>query len=148
MRLPFLQRWREGTLAFLDRVAEATRELSNTSLLHQLALHGLTAGLYVATYLTFYVIALGLGAHGRFLPTLASVQLPMVVSFAFPTPGGSGLLEVFAASIFKAEGRGGAVGAAILGWRLLTFYSRFIVGPALGGTALLRQRPQEATPGA
>ncbi len=141
MRLRFLRRWREGALAFLDRVADSTRALSRAGPIHQVALHALTAALYIATYLSFWVIAIAVGAHGRLLPTLAAVQLPMVVSFLFPTPGGSGLLEVFAASIFKAEGRGGAVGAAILAWRVLSFYSRFVIGPALGGTALLRRKP-------
>ncbi len=140
MRLPWLRRWRTGTLEFLDRVAAATGELSRRGIGLQALLHLLTAGLYIATYLAFYVVALGLGGNPPFLPTIAAVQLPMVVSFLFPTPGGAGLLEIAAASLFSAESTSGQVGAAILAWRLLTYYSRYAIGPALGGTVLLRSR--------
>ncbi|MEJ2289603.1 MAG: lysylphosphatidylglycerol synthase transmembrane domain-containing protein, partial [Deinococcales bacterium] len=141
MRLAWLRRWRAATLDFLDRVAEATGQLSRHGLGLQLVLHVLTAGLYIATYMAFYVIVLGLGGHPPLLPTIAAVQLPMVVSFLFPTPGGAGLLEIAAASLFTAEGSNGQVGAAIFAWRLLTYYSRYAIGPAFGGAVLLRPRP-------
>jgi hypothetical protein len=138
MRLRWLRRWRTPAMSFLTRVAEGL----------QLLLHVLTAALYLATYLTFYVVAVGVGGHPRLLPTMAAVQLPMVVSFLFPTPGGSGLLEILAASLFSAEGKGGSVGAAVLAWRLLSFYSRFVIGPALGGTVLLKRRASAGSDGA
>ena len=141
MRLPWLRRWRVPALDFFDRVATATGELSRRGLGFQGVLHMLTAGLYIATYLAFYAEALGLGGNPPLLPTIAAVQLPMVVSFLFPTPGGAGLLEIAAASLFTAEGSSGQVGAAILAWRLLTYYSRYAIGPALGGSVLLRARP-------
>jgi uncharacterized protein (TIRG00374 family) len=145
MRIAWLRRWRAGTLDFLDRVAAATGRLSRRGVGLQAVLHLLTAGLYLATFLAFYVMVAGLGGNPPLLPTLAAVQLPMVVSFLFPTPGGAGLLEIAAASLFAAEGSTGQVGAAILAWRLLTYYSRYAIGPALGGTVLLRSRPRDGT---
>ena len=147
MRIAWLRRWREGALEFLDRVAGATGQLSRRGLGLQAVLHSLTAGLYLATFFAFYVIVAGLGGNPPLLPTLAAVQLPMVVSFLFPTPGGAGLLEIAAASLFAAEGSTGQVGAAILAWRLLTYYSRYAIGPALGGTVLLRSRRRSEAPG-
>lgn len=146
MRIAWLRRWREGALDFLDRVALATGQLSRRGLGLQAVLHLLTAGLYLATFLAFYVIVVGLGDNPPLLPTLAAVQLPMVISFLFPTPGGAGLLEIAAASLFAAEGSTGQVGAAILSWRLLTYYSRYAIGPALGGTVLLRSRKRGTGP--
>jgi len=140
MRIAWLRRWRAGALDFLDRVAHATGQLSRRGLGLQALLHLLTAGLYLATFVAFYVIVAGLGGNPPLLPTLAAVQLPMVISFLFPTPGGAGLLEIAAASLFAAEGSTGQVGAAIFAWRLLTYYSRYAIGPALGGTVLLRSR--------
>lgn len=147
MRIAWLRRWRAGALDFLDRVAAATGQLSRRGLGLQVVLHSLTAGLYLATFVAFYVIVAGLGGNPPLLPTLAAVQLPMVVSFLFPTPGGAGLLEIAAASLFAAEGSNGQVGAAILAWRLLTYYSRYAIGPALGGTVLLRSRKRGGAPG-
>jgi len=141
MRLRFLRRWRAPTLDFLDRVARATSEFSRRGIGLQLLLHVLTALLYIATYLAFYFILVGLGARPPLLPTIAAVQLPMVVSFLFPTPGGAGILEIASASLMSAEGGSGSIGAAILAWRLLTYYSRYAIGPAVGGTVLMRGRP-------
>lgn len=138
MRLTWLRRWREPALDFLDRVAGATGQLSRRGIGLQIVLHILTASLYIATYLAFYVIAVGLGGQPPILPTIAAVQLPMVLAVIFPTPGGAGLTEIAAASLFTAEGSRGSIGAAILAWRLLTYYSRYAIGPALGGSVLLR----------
>ncbi len=140
MRLRFLRRWREPALDFLDRVAAATSEFSRRGIGLQVILHALTAGLYIATYLAFYIILVGLGDRPPLLPAIAAVQLPMVIAFIFPTPGGAGILEIAAASLFSAEGGGGSVAAAILAWRLLTYYSRYAIGPAAGGTVLVRRR--------
>jgi len=140
MRLRFLRRWRVPALEFLDGVAQATSEFSRRGIGLQVILHALTAGLYIATYLAFYFILVGMGARPPLLPTIAAVQLPMVVSFLFPTPGGAGIMEIASASLFSAEGGGGYIGAAILAWRLLTYYSRYAIGPAAGGTVLVRAR--------
>ena len=146
MRIAWLRRWRDSALDFLDRVAGATGQLSRRGIGLQAVLHLLTAGLYLATYLAFYVIVAGLGGRPPLLPTLAAVQLPMVIAFLFPTPGGAGLLEIAAASLFAAEGGIGQVGAAILAWRLLTYYSRYAIGPAIGGTVLFRSRKRGGGP--
>lgn len=55
-----------------------------------------------------------------------------------------------------AAAASGTVAAAVLGWRLLTYYSRLVIGPVLGGAALRRNgrtttgegvtRTQEASP--
>lgn len=141
MRLRWLRRWRQDAMVFMDRLAAGTDVLSHGGIGKQAALHSLTAGLYVATYLTFYVLAVGVGGHPRLLPAIAAVQLPMVIAFIFPTPGGSGILEILTASLFSAESSSRGVGAAILAWRVLTFYSRYAIGPALGGSALFKRKP-------
>lgn len=147
MRLRWLRRWRDDAVGFMDRLAEATSVLWHGGFAKQLVLHAATAGLYIATYFTFYVVAVGVGGNPRLMPALAAVQLPMVISFVFPTPGGSGILEILTASLFAAEGNSPGVGAAILAWRVLTFYSRYIIGPALGGTALFHRRKDATTDG-
>lgn len=133
-----LKRWRRPALRFLHRVAQATAPLPYQHPLLRLMLHALTVTLYLATYLTFYVFARSVGSDAPLLPTVAAVLVPSVMAFAFPTPGGAGLLEIAAASLFRVQAQGTAVAAALLAWRLVTFYSRFLVGPALGGTLLMQ----------
>ncbi len=138
--LRWLRRWRRPLLRFLARVAVATRAMAGAGPGIQIALHTLTTGLYTATYLIFYVFVVALGGTSPLLPALAAVQLPMVVSFVFPTPGGAGLLELAAASLFTVQTQSSSVGTTLFAWRLVTFYSRFVIGPALGGTVLVRRR--------
>lgn len=79
MRLRWLRRWRDDAMVFMDRLAEGTKILSHGGVGKQIALQALTTGLYLATYLTFYVVAVGVGGHPRLLPAIAAVQLPMEV---------------------------------------------------------------------
>ena len=40
----------------------------------------------------------------------------------------------------------GSVAAAVLAWRLLTYYTRLVIGPALGGTALRKNAREPSAP--
>lgn len=177
MRLPLLRRWRASVLDFVMRIDEANVALRRAGLGMQLVLHGLTAAVYVSTYLTFYVVVAALQPGAPLFVTMAVAQVPMVLSSFLPTPGGAGLLELLTATLLRAgaaEGAPGAVGlqggmegldpaamvdagaggsadassgtvaAAVLAWRLLTYYTRLVIGPALGGTAL-RKNGKEAS---
>src|SRR5690606_9302725 len=106
----------------------------------------LTAVVYLSTLTTFWVMVAAVRPGAPYLTTLAVAQLPTVLATFMPTPGGAGILEIVTASLFltgTADGRpgggidraaGGTIAAAILGWRLLTFYTRFGTGPIAGAT--------------
>lgn len=145
-RLNWLARWRASTDVFFGRVEAASGEIMRGSPAQRLSLHALTAVVYLSTLAVFYVMIAAVRPGAPFLTTLAIAQLPMVLATFMPTPGGAGLLEIFTASLFvagssdarfdssPAQPTGGSVAAAILGWRLLTFYSRFVIGPIAGST--------------
>lgn len=154
-RLRWLRRWRASVAEFLNRFEAATSELLKGSLGQRFTLHLLTALVYFSTLFTFYVMVASMQHDVPVVLALAVAQVPTVLSTFFPTPGGAGLLEIFTASLMLAgtssdpgasgglpsasgadgETRG-TIAAAILGWRLLTYYSRFLVAPALGAARL------------
>ncbi|HEX7041381.1 MAG TPA: YbhN family protein [Trueperaceae bacterium] len=143
--LRWLGRWRGSAAQFFDRVESASGAIMHGTLAQRAVLHALTAVVYLSTLATFWVMLTALSPGAPFLTTLAVAQLPTVLATFMPTPGGAGLLEIFTASLFLAgpgggpggtndRSPGGTVAAAILGWRLLTFYSRFVLGPIAGAT--------------
>ncbi len=144
-RFRWLGRWRGSAVRFFDRVESASGEIMRVTLAQRALLHALTAVVYLSTLSTFWVLLAALRPGTPYLTTLAVAQLPTVLATVMPTPGGAGLLEIFTASLFLAGpadrqragpdgSSGGTVAAAILGWRLLTFYSRFVIGPIAGAT--------------
>lgn len=154
-RLRWLERWREPVSEAFDHVEAAADVVMRGTFRERLLLHALTAVASVSTLATFWVMLVAVRPGTPVLETLAVAHLPSVLASFMPTPGGAGLLEVMTASLFMAgsgdrpvagldRSDGGAVAAAILGWRLLTFYSRFVVGPVAGAT--FARRPAEPTP--
>lgn len=132
MKLPVARRWRESSVQFIGRIEQSGRTLWSAPFGWQIVIHLLTAFIYLSTYLTFYVVVASLRPQVPLFGTMAAAQVPMVLSSFFPTPGGAGLLEVTAASLVRGEN----TAAAILAWRLLTYYLRMIVGPVIGAPVL------------
>lgn len=136
LKLPLLRRWRSASIEFMARVEKAGRTLWSAPLQVQLRLHLYSLVIYISTYLTFWVVVESLRPGSNLLVTMAGAQVPMVLASFFPTPGGAGLLEVLTASLMRS----GHAAAAILAWRLLTFYLRMLVGPVLGWQVLRNAR--------
>lgn len=179
--VPGVRRWRGSLGAFLQRVEVANAGLKPARPATHAALHLATFVVYFTTYFTFFVVVAAMRPGTSPLVAMASAQVPSVASSFFPTPGGTGLLEVGTASLMRlsspsarrvdvpvapedtglrGEGFAGATGtagllvatddarraqagvaAAILAWRVLTYYLRMVVGLAWGGS-LLRKREE------
>lgn len=178
--VPGLRRWRAGLRVFLERFESAHANLRPAPLQRHAALHLTTFVIYFTTYFTFFVVVAAMRPGASPLVAMASAQVPSVASSFFPTPGGTGLLEVGTASLMRlsspsarrvdvpvapedagarGDGFGGAKGAAgllvvtddakkaqagvaaaILAWRVLTYYLRMVVGLAWGGSLLRKRR--------
>lgn len=132
LRLPGLRRWRGSAVAFMGRIEQSGRTLWSAPLGAQLRLHLYTAVVYLSTYFTFFLVVAALRPQVPLFHTMAAAQVPMVLSSFFPTPGGAGLLELATASLVRGE----HTAAAILAWRLLTYYLRMLVGPVVGAPVL------------
>ncbi len=136
-----LRRGRRATLRALRRASGALEVMRRGGLLRGLLLGGLTALIHGASYGIFVLFARSLEIHTPPLFTLAVVLLSSVASFAVPTPGGSGALEVM---VGLAIGRSAdassatatvtaSVTAAVIAWRLTSHYSNVVLGAVFGG---------------
>ena len=149
LSLPPLRRWRRGALRATRRTADALAALRAVGLPRGLLLAGLTPLVHGASYGIFALYARALGVQTPLLFTLAVVLLSTAASFAVPTPGGSGALELM---VGLAIGRSAAssvganiapdvtasVTAAVIAWRLTSHYSNVVLGAVLGGPILGR----------
>jgi uncharacterized protein (TIRG00374 family) len=69
------------------------------------------------------------GVEVGLLATLALLSSITLVSHVVPTPGASGFME---AAVGLSVGAGGGAAAALLIWRLASFYVIFLLGPPAG----------------
>lgn len=132
LKLPLLRRWRDPAVRFMGRLEQSGKGLWSAPLRTQMRVHLYTAVVYLSTYLTFYIVLTALRPGVPLFTTMAAAQAPMAASAFFPTPGGAGLLELVTASLVRGE----HTAAAILAWRLLTYYLRMLIGPILGAHVL------------
>lgn len=109
------------------RSARAYRRMSGADWMR---LHVVTAVGWLAGFVILWC-TLGLyGSDAGLFTVLALLASLTLISHFVPTPGGSGFME---ASVALAVGAGtGGVAAAVLSWRLLSFYLIFLIGPAAG----------------
>ena len=120
---------------FEDRLAGVTRDYTQGARAYRrmsgsdwIKLHLVTAVGWLAGYVVLWGL---LGLYGRdtgLFTVLALLGSLTLISQFVPTPGGSGFIE---ASVALAVGAGvGSVAAAVLLWRLSSFYLIFLLGPA------------------
>ena len=133
-----LRRYRSRAERSTQTLTETVSRLSATPWSEQFILQALSASLHLSVFAIFSTIATDLGLTLPLLPTLATLFLVFVFSHVVPTPGGSGFLEL-TLPLLLMPGRPAAVVPALLVWRLLSFYSVFLLGPSLGGAALARR---------
>jgi glycosyltransferase 2 family protein len=137
-----LIRFRKGALRFVGSLLESNQIFTGASW----GFYGITQLWTLLSWISFFFIltclARGLNIA---IPIIASEAWQLVVtalSFAVPTPGGSGFFEFATSVLLLDKGNNGAVPATLLIWRFLTFYLFFILGPILGGYILLKSMNQ------
>ena len=122
---------------FEDRLASVARDYTRSARAYAklsgvdwMKLHAVTAVGWLAGYVVLWCL-LGLyGSETGLFTVLALLGSLTLISHFVPTPGGSGFIE---ASVALAVGAGvGGVAAAVLLWRLLSFYLIFVLGPTAG----------------
>jgi uncharacterized protein (TIRG00374 family) len=102
-----------------------------------LALHLTTAAGWLGGFLLLWLLLELYGVDARLLATLAILSSLTLVSHVFPTPGAAGFIE---AAVGLSIGTGGGVAAALLVWRLASFYVVYLLGPP-AGWLLYQSRP-------
>lgn len=143
MRGPLL-RFRKGSLRFVDSLLESNQVFTGASWGFYAVTQVWTILSWVCFFFILTCLARGLNIA---IPIIASEAWQLVVtalSFAVPTPGGSGFFEFATSVLLLDKGDNGAVPAVLLMWRFMTFYLFFLLGPILGGYILLKSMTQEA----
>ena len=92
-----------------------------------LALHLATAAGWLGGFVLFWLLLRLYGVETGLLVTLATLSGITLVSHVVPTPGGSGFVE---AAVGLSVGSRAA--AALLVWRLASYYVVFLLGPPAG----------------
>lgn len=94
-----------------------------------LSLNLATVAGWFSSFTLFWLLLNLYGVEGVGLPaTLAILTSLTVVSHFIPTPGAAGFMEAAVGFSVSAAAVGG-VAAALLIWRLASFYSIFLMGP-------------------
>jgi uncharacterized protein (TIRG00374 family) len=91
-----------------------------------LALHLATAAGWIGGFVLFWLLLRLYGVEAGFLETLATLCSITVISHVVPTPGASGFME---AAVGLSVGAGVGAAAALLVWRLASFYVVYLLGP-------------------
>jgi uncharacterized protein (TIRG00374 family) len=138
LRGPLLRLRRRG-LRFIERLLEANHAFASASWRWHLPLQTLSALAWISFFAVLFFLAKGLGIHLGLLAAEAGVMVVTVLSTMIPTPGGSGFFEVGLSYLLLGHGNNNAVPAVILLYRLLSYYSLFLIGPLLGGYVLLKR---------
>ncbi len=138
--LRFLQRFRRGAFAFVQRTEEEVSSLRRMTIPTQILLHVMNGFGWIFHFAAFNVVAWALGLPNfDHVAVMAAQSLVVFSSFAAPTPGGGGYFEFALGKVFAAVGISSeARTPLVLMWRFLSFYFYIFIGPLIGGMALLR----------
>ncbi|MHC1626618.1 MAG: lysylphosphatidylglycerol synthase transmembrane domain-containing protein [Methanoculleaceae archaeon] len=98
-----------------------------------------TALFWIAEFLIASLILMGLGQPPSIIPSFI-VQLLITILMLIPlTPGGSGVAEVSATSLYSLFVPSSIVGIFVLLWRIILYYINIIIGLAAGMLIMRRE---------
>jgi glycosyltransferase 2 family protein len=135
----FLKRFRRSAFVFLQRTEQEIAGLRKMSITNQVTLHIVNGLGWFFHFAAFNVVAFGLGIQNfDHVGIMAAQSLVVSSSFIVPTPGGSGYFEFALGKVFAAIGVSSeARTPLVLIWRFLSYYLYILIGPFIGGLALL-----------
>ncbi len=136
-----LVRFRRRGLRFVETMLESNRLFKSAPSRFHLILQGFTALSWISFFSVLFFVARGLGLLVSLASIEAAQMVVTVMSTFVPTPGGSGFQELGISYVLISAGGDAtaSVPAAVLLWRLVTYYSIFLLGPLLGGFLLTRR---------
>lgn len=138
LRGPFL-RFRRSGLRFVEQFIASSATFASAPLWKHVVIQLFTALAWAAFFSVLYFLLRGLGVAIGLWLVLAGQTVAAVISTFVPTPGASGFFELVLSWFLVSRGSGEAGPAAVFAWRLITFYSLFVLGPLLGGYLVVRR---------
>ncbi len=141
-----LVRFRRRGLRFVETMLESNRLFKRAPARFHLILQALTTLSWISFFSVLFFVARGLGLLVSLASIEAAQMVVTVMSTFVPTPGGSGFLELGISYVLVSSGgsASASVPAAVLLWRLVTYYSIFLLGPLLGGYLLTQRMAPDA----
>ena len=136
-----LERFKEKGLEFTNRLISAHEVFSSVKASWYLLVQLFSALAWWSFFATIFFITKGFGLNLSIFATEAYQSFITALSFAIPTPGGSGFFELGISPMLSSANPDNLkyIPAVILLWRLITYYSTFIIGPVLGGNLVLQK---------
>jgi glycosyltransferase 2 family protein len=139
-QLPFLKRFRDPIVGFIRETAEAMTLMRGFSVATQFQLHLSTFFNFFFHFIAANLVLLTLGFPVDHLGLIAAQILLVYFSFFIPLPGGAGYFEIVLGTSSASLGiPKEAVVPFVLIWRILSYYLYFLIGPFIGGAAVLSQ---------
>lgn len=127
---PLFRRFDSGMLKAARDYYRSANAYLNMPASTWLVLHLVTAIGWISGFVILWVLLHLYGIGASLLTTLALLSSITLISNFIPTPGGSGFIE---AAVSLSVGAGaGSIAAAVLVWRLTSFYLIFLLGPPAG----------------
>ncbi len=139
-KIKFLKRFQRGALRFIGETAQAMGQMRRLPLDTQIKLHLSTFLNYTFHFLAANLVLATLGYQVNDLGLIAAQIILVYFSFFIPTPGGAGYFEIVLGTSSSALGIAKeAVVPFVLIWRILSYYLYYLIGPFIGGSAVLAQ---------
>ncbi len=140
----WLMRWRRGMYGFVRRTARVLARLRSLPWPLQLRLHVATAASFVVHFAVLNGVALALSIPVHHLNVLAIQILVVALGLVVPTPGGAGYMEFALGRVLRQQVPDEAVVPLVLAFRVFSYWLYFVLGPFIGGAALLRSTARDA----
>ena len=137
---------RRRLLRFVNELTTAHALFNRREGFEHLGFHLLTALTWLFHLGLLNVVAWALELSVGPLELLALHLLILTLSFAIPTPGGSGYLEAALALVLKGDAPAQTLSVAVVVWRVFGYYLYFLVGPLNSFTLLARRRRPRPAP--
>ncbi len=142
-KISFLKRFQRGALRFIGETADAMRSMRDFSIATQIQLHLSTFLNFTFHFVAANLVLATLGYNVENLGLIAAQVLLVYFSFFIPLPGGAGYFEIVLGTSSASLGiPKEAVVPFVLIWRVLSYYLYFLIGPLIGGSAVLAQAQQ------
>jgi uncharacterized protein (TIRG00374 family) len=134
---PIFHRLRSRSHLFFQDLELASERFAEESLSWHLGFHLLSGSARLCFYTVLNIVLLALGVTIK-QSVVLSIQI-IIHSFAFliPTPGASGYHEATISYALKGEVAANVLATSVILWRFFNHYSYFLLGPLIGGFALL-----------
>ena len=139
-----LERFRTGAAGFVEETVRSVALIRALPVTTQVLLHVITGLMYLTHFLTANALAAGIGLPIDHVALVATQSIVIAVGFLVPTPGGAGYYEIALGRAFAATNvPESAIGPFVIMWRVISYYLYLLIGPFIGGAALIRAQQQK-----